>query len=115
MPKFLVKHPGSDPLEVEVADDQDAMYQALSTGVGGWLQHVTMVADGVRFDVWMNEEGKLLGLPINLRVPGDVFVGNLVMTGSDDSTGKTLGLSGVQLEAATKWAQGKASKVEWMG
>ena len=115
MPTFLVKQPGAEPLQVEVADDQDAMYQALSRGVAGWLQHVTMVADGVKFDVWLNEEGKLLGLPINLRVPGDVFVGNLVMTGSDARTGKTLGLSEAQLEAATKWATGKASKVEWMG
>jgi len=115
MAKILVKRPGKPPEVVTVGDDQDTLHKAISDGVGGWLQHVDIVANGVQFDCWMDEEGKLKKLETNLRVPGDVFVGTLVMTGTNRSTGGTLGLNPKQLEAAMAFATGKALSVRWSG
>lgn len=73
--------------------------ESLQEGVGGWVQAID-----IRHDVtmWLNEEGKMEGLPLNPVAQAlwnqafgqtDYIVGNAVFTGGTDEDGQTLPLS----------------------
>lgn len=74
--------------------------------VGGWVQAVDLTST---MTLWANEEGKLVGLPVNgfatelwesrFGVGTDIIVGDVVITGGVDADGETLGLSDTQIEA----------------
>ena len=79
-------------------------YSILSGAVGGYIECVSLSRD---LDMWVNEEGKLAGLPINdvgTRMwmtafgPTDVIVGDIIFTGGVDDEGETLGLSERSIE-----------------
>lgn len=86
--------------EVDVDASSDAtMLAGLQALVGGWVQ---MVAHPFRDDViaWVNEEGRLVGLPANIRATAAVspglrrpishfLVGDCVLTGYDQARGAT--------------------------
>jgi hypothetical protein len=84
----------------EVLDLEAEEYNQLSGAVGGLIQPVDLRED---LSIVVNEEGKLIGLPVNLigchlweRAYGktDVIVGDVVFTGGTDyETGETLPLS----------------------
>lgn len=84
----------------EVLDLNTNEYNQLRDAVGGLIQPVDLKPD---LTVWLNEEGKLIGLPINLvathmwdrsfGVGSDALVGNCVFTGGTDSEGETIELS----------------------
>jgi hypothetical protein len=74
-------------------------YTQLSTAVGGYIQHVPL-SDGLT--IWVNEEGKLSGLPINLIATRvwethfgvtDIIVGDCVFTGGIAEDGESLPLA----------------------
>ncbi|WP_448812149.1 DUF3846 domain-containing protein [Agromyces bauzanensis] len=81
------------------ADSGDTLRKA----VGGWFECVGLEAG---LDMWLNEEGKLEGLPHNRRAQGlwdatfgagtDYIVGPAVLSGGVDDEGDTL-----PLDAAT--------------
>jgi hypothetical protein len=90
----------------------DGEYETLSRGVGGYIQAVTL-AEGLV--MWVNEEGKLNGLPHNpvatrwfSNIFGegrDVIVGDAVFTGGTDDEGYMNSLTETQLaslEAGSK-------------
>jgi hypothetical protein len=87
-------------LTTEVLDLEAESYEQLSGAVGGYIQPVDLRED---LTIWVHEEGKLIGLPVNLigthmweRSYGktDVMVGNVVFTGGTDyETGDNLPLS----------------------
>lgn len=95
---------------------------ALQQRVGGWIEAVTS-SDG-QVTLWVNEEGKLEGLPVNelatelwyLLSPEfaghDVLCGPVVVTGGCDDRGDTLsipsGLRGV-LNVVTKAGEAMAA------
>jgi hypothetical protein len=91
----------------EVLDLSSNEYEQLSGAVGGLIQAVDLKPD---LTVWMNEEGKLMDLPVNIigthmweRSFGqtDILVGDIVFTGNTDDEGETTDLSHawlVQLE-----------------
>ena len=71
----------------------------LQDAVGGYIEAVDL-ADNLT--MWVNEEGKLNGLPINPMATmlwekhfgfTDVIVGDVIFTGGTGSEGETLGLS----------------------
>jgi hypothetical protein len=76
---------------IEIKSGED-----INKAVGGWLEVINF--QGNVF-VYINEEGKLLGLPLNNRatglaysrniglIPGDVIVGNVVFVGPADNDG----------------------------
>jgi hypothetical protein len=75
-------------------------FDLIRNTVGGYFQVVGL--DKLGADLWLNEEGKLDGLPQNpigtaLWVDEygytDVIVGNIIITGGADENGDTLGLS----------------------
>jgi hypothetical protein len=72
-----------------LTDLESADGDALRVLVGGWLEGVSTGSDG--WHAYVNEEGKLLGLPVNLAAtrlaialgwpPADILVGNVVFLG----------------------------------
>jgi hypothetical protein len=81
-------------------------YDTLKTAVGGWLECVHLPSIGA--DLWLNEEGKLIGLPYSpygtvlwAKEYGftDKIMGDIVITGGADEEGETLGLTEEQLKA----------------
>jgi Domain of unknown function (DUF3846) len=79
-------------------------YDLLSKSVEGWIECVSLVSRNA--DMWVNEEGKLNGLPENHQATAlwveeygmtDIIVGNIIITGGVDHEGETLGLSDEQV------------------
>lgn len=77
---------------------EDANLETLQEAVGGLIQAVDLTP---RLTMWCNEEGKLMGLPVNpvatamwTRYFGetDVIVGDVVFTGGSDEEGETTAL-----------------------
>ena len=75
-------------------------YDTIREGVGGWIECVELTK--LNADMWVNEEGKLNGLGYNFFGTilwelqyglTDIIVGDIVLTGSVDDEGNTLGLS----------------------
>jgi hypothetical protein len=73
--------------------------QVLQTAVGGWVQAIDLDDS---LTMWLNEDGKLVGLPHNpyaqfawdkrFGVHTDYMVGDVIFTGGTDEEGATLGL-----------------------
>ena len=77
---------------------EDTELETLQDAVGGLIQAVDLTPS---LTMWCNEEGKLIGLPVNpvatamwTRYFGetDVIVGNVVFTGGCDEDGNTTSL-----------------------
>lgn len=92
----------------EVVDFSTDSLSVLQNAVGGYIEAVDL---GDNLTMWLNEEGKLNGLPHNenaqfyfdLRFgPGvDYIVGNAIFTGGTDNEGDTLGLDDRVVESMT--------------
>jgi hypothetical protein len=90
-------------LEVEVIDlPREGGLSIMQEAVGGYIECVSF--DG--FEMWLNEEGKLIGLPINEVATAiweshygatDVIMGNVLFTGEADDEGYSTELSDVAL------------------
>lgn len=74
-------------------------YNTLRDAVGGYIECVSINNE---MDIWLNEEGKLNGLDLNIIATAfyqmryktsDFIVGNVIITGGADEEGDTLGLS----------------------
>lgn len=86
----------------KVSFDRKDELNVLQEAVGGWIEAVDTGANGT---MWVNEEGKLMNLPINKRatylwwtlVPAargrDMLCGDVVVTGGIDHTGNTTSTS----------------------
>jgi hypothetical protein len=83
----------------------ETAYEVLSGTVGGLIQCVSLPSKGL--DLWVNEEGKLIGLPQNPIGTAlwsddygltDVISGDIIFTGGDDDEGRTLGLTDEQVK-----------------
>lgn len=90
--------------QFEVIDE--ISLKTLQAKVGGWVQAVDLTET---LTLWANEEGKLVGLPVNgfatelwesrFGVGTDIIVGDIVLTGGTDDEGETLSLTETQVEA----------------
>ena len=90
----------------------------LQQRVGGWIEAVS--SDDDQVTLWINEEGKIMGLPINPlgtglwhtvspRMSGvDVLCGPVVVSGGTDPEGETLSIPAVLAEKLLS-EQGRAS------
>lgn len=83
----------------EVLDLSNNEYEQLRDSVDGLIQAVDLRPG---LTIWVNEEGKLVNLPVNVigthlweKSFGmtDIIVGNCVFTGSSDDEGETTELS----------------------
>jgi hypothetical protein len=84
---------------VEITEVESIEYETLSTAVNGMIELVSISED---IDMWLNEEGKLIGLEPNVIATMlfykafskfDLVMGNVIITGGSDDEGKTIGLS----------------------
>jgi hypothetical protein len=84
---------------VEITEVESIEYETLSTAVNGMIELVSISKD---IDMWLNEEGKLIGLEPNVIATMlfykafskfDLVMGNVIITGGSDDEGKTIGLS----------------------
>ena len=55
--------------------------EAFQTAVGGYIEALDLDSDVCLI---CNEEGKLMGLPANRRVEGDIIAGTFLIVGADD-------------------------------
>ena len=104
--RIVVKEPGK-PAEVrEVTLD----YPTMSDLVGGWIELVRIpLGDGLVLDMYLNEEGKIEGLPLNFyfppsvgTLPMDCAVGPVFFCNSD-SEGLSIGLTQAEIDAVLTW------------
>lgn len=89
--RIMIKEVGKTP---EIKEYESLTLEDMQNIVGGYIEHITVTDD---VDMWINDEGKLLGLPTNLflayngkvydSIQGDVFFS------SHDDEGGTVGLS----------------------
>lgn len=101
--------------EFRVLDLGESTLKTLQEGVGGYIQPVDY---GNELTMWVNEEGKLTGLPLNPTgtlwwasiFPNhlDYIMGDVVFTGGTDDEGDTIGLTDEQIETLT------AMFTDWM-
>ena len=75
--------------------DPDNLLKDLQNAVGGWIEAVNLTDN---ITMWINEEGKLNNLPLNVTAtllyhtvygPYDLIVGNVILTGGPDDDGNT--------------------------
>lgn len=81
-------------------DAPEGSLRVLQGAVGGYVQAVDLTP---QVTMWINEEGKLDGLPLNFHgtmfwsasfgIGTDEIVGDIVLTGGVDDEGETLELS----------------------
>ncbi len=78
--------------------DPEKEYDFLSGSVGGYIEQVSFTDE---LTMWVNEEVKLNGLPVNYLAtklwefyygPSDVMVGDVVLTGGIDEEGYSISL-----------------------
>lgn len=77
--KAIRKKPGCEP---EVIDIENTL-EAFQAEVDGHIEAVTIFGDAV---IICNEEGRLLGLPHNVRFCGIEFVGTILIVGCAGDT-----------------------------
>lgn len=92
--RVLVLRVGQRPSVETLEPDGDGRgyLTSLQRVVGGYVDCV--VVDGT--DVWCNDEGLILGLPLNRELGGHRLHGDLVLAGHD-GRGNTVGLTDDQL------------------
>lgn len=92
---------------VEQDNNEVVAYATLSSAVGGYIEAVALPSG---MTLWVNEDGKNLGLPVNeyatrLFVSAygatDIIVGNAIVTGGVDDEGNDLGLTDEEIDALT--------------
>ena len=88
-------------------DAHEGSLKVLQDAVDGWVQVVDL---SPKLSIWVNEEGKMNGLPYNDIATAiyqdrfgavDIIVGNAVLTGGTDEEGDTIGLTDEQVERIT--------------
>lgn len=84
--EVIVKKPGMG----FYVDHIDNTLETLQEIVGGYIETFTIAKDAV---IVCNEEGKLMGLPHNIDIRGESFVGNIIFAGikGDEFTDIPLG------------------------
>lgn len=105
----IIINPDSNAKLVEL--DQDD-YRALEDAVGGFFERVSSATGDT--SLWVNEEGKMLGLPINPPATTlwyhlnpvfrqqdfqDFLCGTVVVTGGADDQGRTLSVGPEAIDA----------------
>ncbi|WP_367404010.1 DUF3846 domain-containing protein [Kocuria marina] len=88
--------------------DASRLLNALQTTVGGYVEVVTLTRLGA--DMYLNEEGKVMSLPVNERatwlaralgahlIPGDCIAGDVLILGGPDEDGDNQGLTPLQVQ-----------------
>lgn len=99
MQKALIVTTDGELKATSLPDDEFAQYNLMRETVGGLIEAVALDETTV---MWVNEEGKLKGLPANDKAtslaaerisPWDYISGQAIITGHNNKTGETVGIS----------------------
>jgi hypothetical protein len=85
----VVKKPGEEPEVVRWDKITSEAHKEMIDG--GWLEAIRIPDE--TFDIWMDEEGKLKGLPINFGLPWDDVIVGPAFFAMIDEEGETIGLT----------------------
>lgn len=97
----------TDGARAIVEFETQTCYDTLADAVGGMIEHVVLHDKIGQPDMWLNENGKALGLDQNPTATAlwvdmydltDVIMGDVIITGGADEDGYTLGLTDEQVE-----------------
>jgi hypothetical protein len=87
--------------------------KSLQNAVGGYVQVIELEDD---FTMWVNEEGKLLNLPVNeiatviwevrFGIGTDIICGDVVFTGGMDEDGEALTISEANIQRLAELVEG---------
>lgn len=96
---------GDIPTEINLLETTDG-FRELQKRVGGYVQVIALRGQFAGYELWLNEEGKLNGLPFNSCATliweecygrTDVVVGNAVITRMANAEGVTPTMTAVQV------------------
>jgi hypothetical protein len=96
---------GDFPKEVNLLETTDG-FRELQKLVGGYVQVIALRGQFAGYELWLNEEGKLMNLPFNTVATliweecygrTDVVVGNAVITRISDAEGVTPSMTPAQV------------------
>ena len=88
---------GDFPTEINLLETTDG-FRELQSRVGGYVQVIALRGQFAGYELWLNEEGKLMNLPFNTVATliweecygrTDVVVGNAVITKGANAKGVT--------------------------
>jgi hypothetical protein len=89
--------------EMETTELAESSYEAISKAVGGYIQIVPLQNDFAGYSMYLHEEGKLIGLPMNDIATAvwensygrtDIILGNAVIVNANtDDDGNELPIS----------------------
>lgn len=95
-------------MKLEPMPSDDDSLKFLQGKVGGWVQAIDLRNTFEGFSVWLNEESKIIGLPVNILATvmweesygrgTDIIQGDVVVLGDTDEEGRTRGLSQTEAE-----------------
>lgn len=89
----LIVEPNKLPYKETIKNDLETKQKI----VGGLIE-VTSLLDDDSVDIICNEEGKILGLPLNRDVGYDIIAGTFIIAGTADDEGEFTSLSEEQIE-----------------
>lgn len=95
----IIKEPGQRPRAAVMENTLEAMQES----VGGYIEMLDIVPGEIVAVV--NEEGRVLELPENAPVRGDMIRGNIVIAGVDGEDLDDVGITPDTLEWAMEWDQ----------
>jgi hypothetical protein len=96
---------GDIPTEINLLETTDG-FRELQSRVGGYVQVIALRGQFAGYELWLNEEGKLNGLPFNSCATliweecygrTDVVVGNAVITRMANAEGVTPTMTAAQV------------------
>ena len=96
---------GDAPTEINLLETTDG-FRELQKRVGGYVQVIALRGQFAGYELWLNEEGKLNGLPFNSGATllweecygrTDVVVGNAVITRMANAEGVTPSMTPAQV------------------
>jgi hypothetical protein len=107
----VIKADGTlERLDLSVSEQE---LKSLQNAVGGYVQVIELEDD---FTMWVNEEGKLLNLPVNeiatviwevrFGIGTDIICGDVVFTGGMDEDGETLTISEANIQRLAELVEG---------
>lgn len=107
-PRQAILITDTDAVEViNLPNDTKSEYGLFSMTLDGYIEAVTLDKDLFGLTLWVNEEGKLISLPFNSLATRlwemsygetDVIMGNAIVTGNSDASGRTKGLTPKQIK-----------------
>lgn len=92
--RVLIVEPGKEPYETRIENTLGTLQNI----VEGYIEMIEM-EKGV--DLIINEEGKLMNLPFNRYITGDMLVGTIIVAGTKN--GETISLSPEMIEKYKKY------------